>query len=71
MPEKILKFKCPEERVEFELANRGNDFYHVLWEFDNWLRGEIKYNDREDLQEVRTKLYELLVDNDLNLHSFG
>lgn len=54
-----LVFELPEEQDEFTLANRGKDLYGILWEFDQWLRSEIKYNNK-DYQNVRDKLYEIM-----------
>ena len=62
MPEAILKYKLPEEKDEFTLAQRGSDFYLTLLDFDTWLRSQIKYHDRDDLEPVRDKLYEIMQD---------
>lgn len=56
----ILQFEIPEEKDEFTLATRGCDMWVTLFEFDQWLRSQIKYNDRIEYQEIRNKLYELL-----------
>jgi hypothetical protein len=60
----ILKFKLPEEREEFELAQNGVGYSIVLEELDNWLRTKTKYENQETVtvNEVRTKLRELLED---------
>lgn len=64
----ILKFNLPEEQEEHMLALKGSDYMSVCFELDQWLRGEIKYQERKDadtLQEVRDKLHEFLKDYDL------
>ena len=63
----ILKFKLPEEREEFELAQKAIDYSIVLDEFDNWLRGLIKYGDAEtiELQVVRDKLREFMSEREI------
>jgi hypothetical protein len=62
MAQAILIFNLPEDNQEFELATKASKMYSTLWELDNWLRGEIKYKDKE-LDEVRDKLRELMNDN--------
>ena len=42
-----MVFILPEEKTDFTLAINGSKMYCILWEFDQWLRGEIKYNDKE------------------------
>ena len=58
----ILKFNLPEENQEFELATKASKMYCTLWEFDQWLRSEIKYGGKE-LDEVRDKLREIMNGN--------
>lgn len=62
MAQAILIFNLPEDNQEFELHTKALKMYSTLWELDNWLRGEIKYKDKE-LNEVRDKLRELMNDN--------
>jgi len=70
MSKRILVFQIPEEAAEHQLAECGPKYYNVLWDFDQWLRQIIKYEDREtiDPQEVRDKLYEFLRDNDVSFN---
>ena len=58
----ILEFNLPEDNQEFELTSKALKMYSTLWDFDVWLRTEIKYKDKE-LDEVREKLRELMNDN--------
>jgi len=58
----ILEFQLPEDNQEFELYTKALKMYSTLWDFDIWLRSEIKYKDKE-LDEVRDKLRELMNDN--------
>jgi len=67
----ILKFKLPDEQSEFDLANNAGKMYSILWDFDQWLRSEIKYDsgrftpeEQDLLDRVRTKLYDFF--NDYN-----
>lgn len=55
-------------RITFELEDREEaqkylqalDALSAIEEFDQWLRGQIKYADREELREVREMLHENL-----------
>jgi hypothetical protein len=46
--------------------------HSVLWDFEQWLRGEIKHGELTDekyeaYQECRKKFYELLTENNVDL----
>jgi hypothetical protein len=41
--EATLKFTLPEEQDEFENAKNGNLWQLMVWEFDQYLRENIKY----------------------------
>lgn len=61
--EAILKFNLPEERDEFETAQKGIHYKCVIEAVDNYLRGKLKYGElpdpvREALQETRDKLWQ-------------
>lgn len=56
-----LSFTLPEEQEEFENAAHGGRYKSALQEFDNYLRGEIKYTDHPQgeadlLQKIRDNL---------------
>jgi len=53
--EAILKFKLPEEEVEFKQATNGGNAYAAIWDFHQHLRKRIKY---EDLPEDELVIYE-------------
>ena len=59
----ILEFNLPEDNQEFELASKALKMYGTLWDFDVWLRTEIKYNDKEHYEPAREKLREIMNDN--------
>ena len=64
----ILEFDLnePDEREEHLRCVRALDLCLVLWDFDQILRSEIKYNDK-DWQEVRDKLTEIMDEHGVNL----
>lgn len=68
----ILKFKLPEERDEFEVAQKAADYKIALFELDQWLRSRIKYHDlstehQDILQSVRDELHRITVDSGLDV----
>jgi len=52
---------------EFDAVRTGWKWKGVLQDLDEWLKGQIKHADREELEEVRDKLYEKLADHGLLL----
>lgn len=74
MAEIILKFK-EDELEDARTAIDGWKWKHSMWELDQWLRGEIKYNEKISgetdaaYQAVRDKIREILNDDNLNIES--
>ena len=62
-----LEFNLPEDRDDFNYANNGFNYYMALVEMDQWLRSEYKYNDKEELYEVREKLREIILENNVKI----
>ena len=62
-----LEYNLPEDMDDFNYANNGFKYYLSLVEMDEWLRSEYKYNDREELYEVREKLREIIFENNVKL----
>jgi hypothetical protein len=65
--EAILKFNLPEETHEFKMAIDGSKWSSAMWELDQWLRSETKYNAEALSQEkydaycdIRDKIYSIL-----------
>jgi hypothetical protein len=70
----ILKFNLPEDNIEFELATQGSNMHSVLWEFDQWIRGKMKYSSDDMSEDVynayedcRNQLHELMENLNINL----
>jgi len=51
----ILEFNLPEEDEEFKQAVKAGDMHCAIFEFSQYLRKKLKY---EDLSEQETKTYE-------------
>ncbi len=62
------EFHLPEEQEEFRNACDGSTWKAIIWDFDQWLRTQIKHGDREDLQEVRDRLNEFEEGNGVKLY---
>ena len=62
-----LEFNLPEEQEEFNHATNGFNYYMALVEMDQWLRAEYKYNDNEEMYEVREKLRQIILENNVKI----
>ena len=62
-----LEFNLPEDQDDFNHATNGFNYYMALVEMDQWLRAEYKYNDKEEMYEVREKLREIIFENNVKL----
>jgi hypothetical protein len=62
-----LEFNLPEEGEDFYYAINAFNYYHALYEMDQWLRSEYKYNGKEDMYEVREKLREIILENNVKI----
>lgn len=49
MPHVILRFRLPDEQVEFNAAMQGRDAKSTIWEVDQYCRGIIKHGSQGDL----------------------
>ena len=62
MPKVTLQYDTAEAAT---LALDAPRMQSALMEYDQWLRGKIKYEDRNELQEARTQLFDVLDSHDL------
>ena len=71
--EAILKFNLPDEKQEFEIAVKAQALHSALWEFNQFLHGELKHNYKLTPKEYKlaesyqSKLIEILNNNDISL----
>lgn len=69
----IMEFNMPEDREELEIAQNGQKYFSTLNDVYQYLRGQLKYNDKltDDEVKVYTKVYDMfftiLNDNDVEL----
>ncbi|HRY32131.1 MAG TPA: hypothetical protein P5531_04095 [Bacteroidales bacterium] len=64
IPAKILIIIDP---TEIRRAMKAGEALSLLFEFDQWLREEIKYRDKNEYTDVRDKLHSILDDRGINL----
>lgn len=62
-----LEFNLPDDQEDFNHATNGFNYYMALVEMDQWLRAEYKYNDNEEMYELRVKLREIISDNNVKI----
>lgn len=73
MAKVILEFDPVEDREEMESALNGAKWKMLVWDLDQHLRSELKYNDAitgavyDALQKVRDHLHELKSESGLKL----
>lgn len=47
-----LEFNLLEESIEFEQALKGSQSSLIIWELDQWLRNQVKYNPDKKNEDV-------------------
>jgi hypothetical protein len=72
MPIATLKFKLPEEQIEFDTAIQANAAKSMLWDFSQQLRSWQKYsNDFTDagdaLDKIREEFYRLINEHNISI----
>jgi hypothetical protein len=71
MPKTIIEFSA-EEQHELNIALNGWRYHSVIWELQQYLRGEMKHGDLSDdryecYEKIRTKLFDLIDENKAHL----
>ena len=75
MAEIILKFDSVEEADDARTALDGWKWKNSMWELDQHLRAELKYNEKisgetdKAYENIRQKIREILSDHNLNIES--
>ena len=72
--EAILKYNLPEDREDFEMAVNASKISALLFDYDQWLRAQIKYapdemsqEKLEAFEECREMLHAMLKEENLNI----
>lgn len=68
-----IEYSLPDDQIEFDMATNGHKMHSVLWDLDQWLRGNTKYAPDGTHEEAikayykcRDKLRELMSENKVN-----
>lgn len=64
-----LKFNLPEDTCEHSDSINGWRYKATIRNLDSWLRDQIKYSGKAELQPVRDNLWEELKNNSVE-HAF-
>ena len=72
MAKVTIEFNTIEEKDELELCINANKWYNIVWDYNEYLRSRLKYDELSDdaykaIEEVREKLHELLNDEGLKI----
>jgi hypothetical protein len=72
MPKVTIEFNTIEEQHELELCINASKWYSIVWDYSEYLRTKIKYDELSDdaykaIEEAREKLHELLNDEGLKI----
>lgn len=68
MPRVHIVFKIPEENEEYKTTMRAGEYYSALWDFSQYLRGQLKYNNQltekevETFEKIKTEFYSIVGD---------
>lgn len=68
----ILEFNMDDDKNDFELAINGRKWYVLAWEFDQYLRTRMKYEESisddeyKAVEAAREKLRDLMFESGLN-----
>lgn len=68
----IIEFDLPEDSYEYNIVNNGSKYLSALFDYDQWLRSKLKYDDLpgqefETIQKCREMLHEVLQENNVNI----
>ena len=72
MAKVTIEFNTIEEKDELELCINANKWYNIVWDYNEYLRSRLKYDELSDdaykaIEEFREKLHELLNNEGLKL----
>ena len=68
----ILEFNLPEENEEFQAAVNGLNYKSAIWDYDQWLRSEMKYSELSDqtykaYETCRKELRKILEEDNIRI----
>ena len=68
MPQHVIKFTLPKEENDLKLAQRGKDYYCIIWDTLQEIRNYLKYGHQfktieEALEKIRETLSEAQIED--------
>jgi len=76
LTQNVLRKMCDELPTKFLILTDQEDIKEamnasavklVLWQYDQWLRSEVKYNENEQAQVYRDKLREIMDEHSVTI----
>jgi len=64
----IYNTEEPEGKMDLLMALKSSDMANALWDMDNYLRNEAKYNENEHAEKMREKFHEILDSHEITLN---
>lgn len=69
----ILKFKLPDDNLEFKIASQPLSWWSTLYDFDQHLRSKLKYEELTEQEyeiydNIREKLFELMTEHNISFN---
>ena len=62
-----LIFDLPDDKQEFNLANSALDLCSFIWDFQQYLRGQWKYDGTDDIEKIYNKFSEIKENHNIDL----
>ena len=56
-----------QDRVDLKIVNMAQDMHNMLWNFDQHMRNAIKYQGKDNWQEVRDSFYDFINEYNIEL----
>jgi len=69
----ILEFDLRDDQKEFETACNAGKYKSLIWDLDQFLRNEVKFNDNLNVhtvnayQAIRDKIHLELIENNISI----
>lgn len=68
MAEVVIKFTLPKEQEEYDRCNKALDLCSFIWDFQQYLREQVKYAEKpDDIDTIFEKWFELLDTKNIDL----
>ena len=63
-----LEFTLPEDSFDYRRMSKVDDICSFMWEFQQYLRTQVKYAEKpDDAEAIYKKWFEMLHDEDLDM----